>query len=89
MFRAVTQYILGFMPNYDTIELDPCIPSSWDKCEMSRKFRGDNYIIHIHNPNGLQKGYKTMTVDGVKYEQNSLPIFADGKEHVIEITLGE
>ena len=56
---------------------------------MSRKFRGDNYIIHILNPNGLQKGYKTMTVDGVKYEQNSLPIFADGKEHVIEITLGE
>ena len=30
-----------------------------------------------------------IEVDGVKYEQNSLPIFGDGKEHVVEITLGE
>ena len=30
-----------------------------------------------------------MTVDDVKYEQNSLPIFSDGKEHIVEITLGE
>ena len=89
MFRAVTQYILGFVPGYDTIELDPCIPSKWDKCEMSRKFRGDNYIVRICNPNGLQKGYKTMTVDGKEYVQNSLPIFGDGKEHIIEITLGK
>ncbi len=88
MFRAVTQYMLGFMPGYDCIELDPCIPSAWDKCEMTRSFRGDTYVVKIANPDKLQKGYKTMVVDGKEYVSNSLPVFADGKEHIVEITLG-
>ncbi|MDO4742803.1 MAG: hypothetical protein Q4B04_02055, partial [bacterium] len=88
VFRAVTQYIFGFMPNYETIDINPCISSKWDKCEISRNFRGDNYIVKIYNPDGLNSGYKTMVVDGEKYEQNSLKIFNDGKQHTIEITLG-
>ena len=69
-YYAITQYILGIKPAYDGLEINPCIPSTWKEYTVRRKFRGAIYEITVQNPQGVCKGIKTLTVDGVKTEGN-------------------
>ena len=69
-YYAITQYILGIKPAYDGLEINPCIPSTWKEYTVRRKFRGATYEITVQNPQGVCKGIKTLTVDGVKAEGN-------------------
>ena len=69
-YYAITQYILGIKPAYDGLEINPCIPSTWKEYTVKRKFRGAIYEITVQNPQGVCKGIKTLTVDGVKTEGN-------------------
>jgi len=87
-FYAISQYILGIQPDYDGIKIDPCIPSGWKGYEVSRKFRGATYQIKVENPNGVSKGVKEISVDGNLQSSNVVPIFQDGKEHSVFITMG-
>jgi len=86
-FYAITQHILGIRPDYDGLLLDPCIPSDWKHFRVSRRFRGSTYNIEVSNPEGRMKGIKRITVDGIKMESNLLPLFSDGKEHVVKVNL--
>lgn len=88
MYRAITQYMLGFHPGYDRITIDPCLPSSWTTCEMRREFRGDVYELLIEKPLGVQKGVRWLEVDGIRQESNSFPLFGDGASHQIKVLLG-
>lgn len=87
-FVAVSQYILGIIPEYDGLSVNPCIPSEWDGFKISRSFRGDTYAISIKNPNHVSKGVKSVVCDGVKINGNILPLFNDGKTHEVEVILG-
>ena len=69
-YYAITQYILGIKPAYDGLEINPCIPSTWKEYTVKRKFRGATYEITVQNPQGVCKGIKTLTVDGVNTEGN-------------------
>ena len=53
---------------------------------MKRKFRGAEYIITVKNPDGVQKGVKSITFDGKVVEGNVIPA-TEGK-HTVEVTLG-
>ncbi|MEM5947499.1 glycosyl transferase [Spirochaetia bacterium 38H-sp] len=64
MYQAATQYMLGIRPSHYGLVIDPCIPSSWDKISIKRRFRGKVYNIIIKNPAGVSKGIKSCTLDG-------------------------
>jgi cellobiose phosphorylase len=87
-FVAVSQYILGIYPDWDGLKVDPCIPSAWDSFKVTREYRGATYEITFLNPEHVCKGVKSVSVDGKEISGNILPTFADGKTHVIEVTLG-
>ena len=87
-FVAVSQYILGLVPDYDGLKIDPCVPSAWKEYTMSRLFRGVKYNITVKNPDGVCKGVKSMVCDGVKVNGNILPVFDAGSEHEVEVVLG-
>ena len=87
MFRAITQYMMGFNPSYNSFTLTPCIPSEWKNATLSRKFRGDTYKITIENPNGKQSGYTSITLDGAKIDGNEIALIGDGKTHEINIVM--
>lgn len=87
-FVAVSQYILGVIPDYDGLKLDPCVPSDWEEFTLSRLFRGVRYNISVKNPDGVSKGVKSIICDGVRLSGNILPIFPAGSEHEVEVTLG-
>ncbi|MDR1891566.1 MAG: hypothetical protein LBQ48_00925, partial [Oscillospiraceae bacterium] len=87
MFRAITQHMLGFTPAYDGFTVNPCIPSNWEKAVLRRKFRGDTYIITIHNGSGAQSGVQRLEVDGKAMETLHIKLFGDGKPHTVDVYL--
>jgi cellobiose phosphorylase len=87
-FVAISQWILGLKPQYDGLLIDPCVPPSWKEFRMTRQFRGARYLITVRNPTGKSRGVESVTVDGKPAGSNLIPVFADGKDHIIEVTLG-
>jgi len=84
---AVTNYILGIRPDYDGLTIDPCVPADWDGFTVRRKFRGAIYNIEVLNPEHRMKGAWEITVDGRKHGSSLLPLFPEGTEHHVRVTL--
>jgi cellobiose phosphorylase len=87
-YQAATRHILGVRPGYRGLEVDPCIPKAWDGFEVTRVFRGASYKIRVKNPHHVSKGVRSLVVDGKAISGHVLPLFDDGKQHEVELTLG-
>ncbi len=86
-YYAITQYILGIQPQYSGLKVEPCIPKEWDGFEISRKFRGANYIIKISNPDHISKGIKKLVVNGKEIEGNVIPLFDAGTKNEVQAVM--
>ncbi|MFN8239347.1 MAG: glycosyl transferase [Bacteroidales bacterium] len=86
-FYAISQYILGIRPDYDGLVVDPCIPKNWKGFRVTRKFRSSTYHIEVTNPDGRSKGVLRIDVDGKQVKSNTIPVFDDGKDHHVRVTL--
>jgi cellobiose phosphorylase len=85
MWLTVSQYLLGIKPTYDGIMIDPCLDSEIKEYSVKRILRGTEYDITVKNPNGNQKGVKSITVDGVAIEGNVIK--ATPGKHVVEVVM--
>ncbi|MDR0804756.1 MAG: N,N'-diacetylchitobiose phosphorylase [Oscillospiraceae bacterium] len=85
-YFAATRYILGIRPEYDTLTIDPCIPSSWKGFKATRKWRGATYNITVENPSGVQKGVKEITVNGTVVKE--IKSANKGDTIDVKVTLG-
>ena len=88
MFRDGLDYILGVRPTYEGLIIDPCIPDSWDGYKVSRRFRGATYEIEVKNPNHVQRGVTSLTVDGENVEGNVLPLIESGQTCRVVCVMG-
>jgi cellobiose phosphorylase len=73
-YYTAAQYILGIRPDYDALIIDPCIPSAWDSFTVERNFRGKQISIKVENPKGIQKGVKSIEINGDLIDGNSIPV---------------
>ena len=87
-FLSISQAILGVQPTLDGLSVDPCIPSAWKGYTVHRKYRGADYDITVKNPNAVQKGVASVTVDGAPLTGNVLPIAPKGAKVTVEVTMG-
>nr|MDA3892467.1 glycosyl transferase [Salinivirgaceae bacterium] len=87
-FYAVVQYILGLNPQYNGLEMNPCIPNEWKGYKISRKFRGATYNIEVKNPNGVSKGVSELKVNGTAVEGNIIPLADKGSVNTVEVIMG-
>ena len=87
-FLDVSQFILGIRPDYDGLTVDPCIPDTLDGFTAKRDFRGVSYHITVKNPNHVQKGVVSLTVDGVSVQGNTIPVVTDKKDVYVEAVMG-
>ena len=87
-FLNASQYILGIRPDYDGLIVDPCIPSFMGGFTAKRDFRGTTYHIEVENPNHVEKGVASVTVDGNAIEGNLIPVDAAKKEVHVKVIMG-
>ncbi len=78
---CVTQYILGIRPDFDSLEIDPCIPAAMRGFTVRRKFRDAEYIITVNNPDGRSRGVRSIVCDGQPVEGKRIP-YSAGIHHV-------
>ena len=87
-FVNVSQYILGVYPTHNGLSIDPCVPKDFGNFELTRKFREGTYNIKVQNPDKVEKGIKSITVDGKAIDGCVIP-YVKGKEtYDVVVTMG-
>ncbi|MCF0138274.1 MAG: glycosyl transferase [Oscillospiraceae bacterium] len=85
-FTLLTQGILGIVPHYDGLLIDPCVPAAFGSFTAERRFRGTLYHITVENPHGVEKGVKSMTVNGRPVPVG--PVAPEDGELFVTVTMG-
>lgn len=85
-YFSATRYMLGIQPDFDTLTIDPCIPSDWKEFKVTREWRGCTYNITVTNPTGVMKGVKEQFLDGVKVDK--IPVLEPGTKHIVHVVMG-
>ncbi len=80
--------ICGMRPNADGLVIDPAIPHEWDGFKITKTFRGKKLSIDIANPDHVQSGVKSVTLNGKALDGNFVDakLLADTNE--IKVVLG-
>ena len=87
-FVNVSQYILGIQPQFDGLAIDPCIPKEFSGFQVKRHFRGADYEIDVQNPEHVEKGIRSLIVDGKEIEGHVIPFDPEKKEYRVTAIMG-
>ena len=87
-FTDISQYILGVYPKLKGLSVNPCVPEGFGDFSVTRKYRGVKYNISVKNPNGVQKGVVSLSVDGTPVEGHVIPLTATEGEVNVEVVMG-
>jgi cyclic beta-1,2-glucan synthetase len=91
LYRAGIESILGFRLQGASLLLDPVIPTSWPRFELTYKHRSALYHITVENPRGVSRGVSSATLDGNALPSGSparVPLVDDGATHTVRVILG-
>lgn len=79
--KALISYVFGLMPEMKGLRVAPCLPPSWKRCAITKKFRSAVYHIQYEN-NGTE--ISEIWVNGEKISGNLLPF---EEKTVFEVTV--
>lgn len=85
-YFSATRYMLGIRPDFETLNINPCIPSDWKEFLVTRKWRGATYNIKVLNPDSVMKGVKTIKLNGE--EVDAINVQQKGSINEVEVVLG-
>jgi cellobiose phosphorylase len=86
LFHALSSALLGIRAEYDGLVIDPCIPARWKTYTVKRHFRGACLHITVNNPDGVETGVASVSVNGVPAK---MPLTVQkGKEYIIVVRMG-
>lgn len=87
-FVNISQYILGVYPDYEGLRINPCVPKDFGDFEIVRKFREGIYTIKVINPDHVEKGIKSIIVDGTPVDGCSIPYVKGKESYQVVVTMG-
>ena len=87
-FVNVSQHLLGVYPTHKGLSIDPCVPKDFGSFTLTRKFREGTYNIKVMNPDNVEKGVKSLTVDGKSVEGCIVPYEKGKTEYDVVVTMG-
>lgn len=87
-FVNVSQHILGVYPTHKGLSIDPCVPKGFGDFTLTRKFREGTYNIKVVNPDNVEKGVKSITVDGKAVDGCVVPYEKGKTSYDVVVTLG-
>ena len=64
LYRAGTEWILGFRVRGATLAIDPCIPAKWPGYSIVFRYHSSVYKVRVENPKGVTHGVEVTEVDG-------------------------
>jgi cyclic beta-1,2-glucan synthetase len=89
MYRLGIEAILGLSKSGNKLRISPCIPKDWPGYDLTYRFGNSRYLISVKNPYGLNQGIQRVLLDGSRLPENDIPLLDDGKEHEVQILMGQ
>jgi N,N'-diacetylchitobiose phosphorylase len=86
-YFAATHWMLGVRPGYNELTVDPCIPGAWEGFTVTRKWRGATYAITVHNPQHVEKGVASVSLNG-KTIGKTIPPQPAGSVNTVVVVMG-
>ncbi|MBR6537238.1 MAG: glycosyl transferase [Lachnospiraceae bacterium] len=87
-FVNISQYILGVYPTHNGLSVNPCVPKGFGDFTLTRAFREGVYNITVKNPQNVEKGVVSLTVDGVQVDGHVIPYVKGKTEYNVTVTMG-
>lgn len=88
MYQVGLEEILGFKKEKTRLYLDPCIPKEWKNFKIVYRFGKTVYQILVKNPLGVNRGVKSVFIDGKELKEKHVELCDDHKDHFVEVVLG-
>ena len=87
-FVNISQYILGVYPTHQGLSINPCVPKGFGDFKITRAFREGIYKIEVKNPNDVEKGIASMTVNGQPADGCVISYVKGQAEYNVVVTMG-
>jgi cellobiose phosphorylase len=84
---VAVEAILGFHRSGDRLVLDPCIPGDWPGFELTYRHGSATYRISLENPDGVERGVRSVTLDGEAHSTGAITLADDGAVHEVRIVV--
>ncbi len=86
--KMIVERILGVRAEENGLIIDPCIPKKWKNYSIKRIFRGKEFVINVFNPNRVNSGVKSITVNGEVISGNIISADYSEKKLLVDVYLG-
>ena len=80
--------IMGMRPDFHGLRIAPSIPKDWDEYSVEKDFRGKHLSIVVKNPNHVESGCASLTVNGEKLDGDYIPFDKMTDNTTVELVLG-
>jgi cyclic beta-1,2-glucan synthetase len=88
LYRVGVEAILGFHLKGDHLSVDPRIPADWPGFELSYRYHSTSYRIAVENPEGVEHGVGSATIDDREVSPTAIPLVDDRQHHEIRVVMG-
>jgi cellobiose phosphorylase len=88
LYRIGLETILGISRKGAALAINPCLASGWARVKVSYQHGSAAYHITIDNRAGVERGVKTIKVDGATVEGTLVNLADDGKVHDVRVEMG-
>jgi cyclic beta-1,2-glucan synthetase len=91
LYRIGLESIIGLSVHPTYFVVDPCIPAAWDSFSVNYTHGLTTYVVTVKNPDGVEKGVRRVSVDGVTAESKQI-VFdlnqTDRRTVFVEVLMG-
>ena len=91
MYRLLVESLLGLQREGDSLQLRPCLPADWERCELHYRHGSSSYHIELLQPLAAHAdagadadGGSGLFVDGVRQQDARIALVDDGQAHRVQ-----
>jgi len=88
MYQLILEYVFGLQRHADYLILNPCLPLHWETAIIRYRYKRSVYVINM-NQQSHEHDQLSVIVDELQLENNRIQLIDDGKEHNVEVMIGE
>ncbi len=88
LYRVALETILGFRVEGSRLLLNPCVSRDFRSYEIVYRHRTTSYQIRVENPDGVERGIRSLELDGVPQAGLEIGLVDDGQRHEVRVLMG-
>jgi cyclic beta-1,2-glucan synthetase len=89
IYRLGLEGLLGLQRFGEKLKLDPRIPTHWPGFDITYHWGEATYSIHVDNSAEVERGVQEVSLDGQTFRDEWIPLTDDGREHEIQVVMGQ